>query len=189
MYCPSLQHQPNSAKSTGLLKSLKPIETAAKYYTIQLVKTIETRLGDAPRPAHDFIPQISCTAPACNVSQIQPNPLACSNRSNPSKQPPNITLQLGKLVINAARRRSAHTTRFPTTNPIYHGKTYNITSFTPLYIVILHTVVYSPYSTTAFGVHVYTSNVTHVELSIENSHISYRNLCFAYVFTATYMYM
>jgi hypothetical protein len=28
------------------------------------------RRQGTPRPAHDFIPQISCTAPACNVSQI-----------------------------------------------------------------------------------------------------------------------
>jgi hypothetical protein len=31
---------------------------------------MKTRSDDALRPAHDFIPRISCTAPACNVSQI-----------------------------------------------------------------------------------------------------------------------
>jgi hypothetical protein len=61
----------------------------------------------------------------------------------------------------------------------------------PLYIfiVILHIQVYSPYSTTAFGLHVYTSNVSYVEFSIENSPISYTNLWFAYVFTYVYVYV
>jgi hypothetical protein len=51
MYCPSVQRQPNSAKSTGLLKSLKPIETAAKYYN-STRKTSYQRGPEALRAHH-----------------------------------------------------------------------------------------------------------------------------------------
>jgi hypothetical protein len=44
-----------------MLKSLKPIQTAAKYYTATRKTSYKTRLGGAPRPAYDFIPSIMYT--------------------------------------------------------------------------------------------------------------------------------
>jgi hypothetical protein len=87
---------------------------------------MKTRSDDALRPAHDFIPRISCTAPACNVNQIN---LAKSTglHAKSLKHPTNITLQLGKLVINAARRRPVHIVA----KIIYHCKTYTLVSVTP----------------------------------------------------------
>jgi hypothetical protein len=118
MYCPSLQHQPNTAKSTGLLKSL----TASMQHqnrTIRFAKLIKNTTRRRPALSTRLHSTNLIYSPACNISQIQPNPLACSNRSNPSKQPPNITQFNCDNYRNTARRRPAPSTRLHSTNFMY----------------------------------------------------------------------
>jgi hypothetical protein len=144
---------------------------------------MKTRSDDALRPAHDFIPRISCTAPACDVNRINSaGSTACMLKS--LKHPTNITLQLGKLVINAARRRPVHTVA----KIIYHGKNYKLISLTPLYMLILppcciHRLSYNGIRHARLYVTCHTCTMLHPKLLI-----SYTSLWFHYVFTATYMY-
>jgi hypothetical protein len=92
---------------------------------------MKTRPDDAPRPAHDFIPQISCTAPACNISQINSaNSTGLLKSLKPIETAAKYHTATRKTSYQCGRRRSAHTTRLPTTTPtyhiaklIYHGKT------------------------------------------------------------------
>jgi hypothetical protein len=107
------------------LNSLKALTLAGKFKQLT-ANTRRNHGAELPRAQpttafHKFY-VLSQLVTSAKFSQICA--LACSNCSNPSKQPPNITLQLGKLIINTARRRPAPSTRSSATNSIYYSKTY-----------------------------------------------------------------
>jgi hypothetical protein len=144
---------------------------------------MKTRSDDALRPAHDFIPRISCTAPACNVNRI--------NSAGSTGLHAQIA-QTSDKYYTSTRKTSYQ--RGPEAPRAHRGKNY--LPLQNLHISLTDAVIHA-YTSPCCIHRLWYNGIRHARLYVTchtcttphpKLHISYTSLWFHYVFTATYMY-